>query len=116
MKLKINEFLVPQLREIEITSYPIFGIHRTCIREESLIFARLFPESSKPWANYCAARCSPIAKLKLHLEIIRRLCHKDRPNILPNLLINQAIDYLIICDKEHWAYYKKLKNAIVLGT
>ena len=57
-----------------------------------------------------------IAKLKLHLEIIRRLCHKDRPNILPNLLINQAIDYLIICDKEHWAYYKKLKNAIVLGT
>ena len=49
-------------------------------------------------------------KLKLHLEIIRRLCNKDRPNVLPSALISQALDYLIICDKEHYKYFKRLKQ------
>ena len=53
-----------------------------------------------------------IAELKLHLEIIRRLCNKDRPNILPRQMIIQALDHLIICDREHWKYYKKLKRGI----
>ena len=61
------------------------------------------------------ARVSP-AKLKVHIEIIRRLIQKDRPNILPRNLINQALDYLIICDKEHWAYYKKLRDALAINT
>ena len=56
------------------------------------------------------------AKLKIHIEIIRRLVHKERPNILPRNLVSQALDYLIICDKHHWAYYKKLKNALVDNT
>ena len=29
------------------------------------------------------------AKIKLHLEIIRRLCAKERPNILPKMIIAQ---------------------------
>ena len=49
-------------------------------------------------------------KLKLHLEIIRRLINKDRPNILPKTLIRQALDYLIICDNDHRQYYLKLKR------
>ena len=52
------------------------------------------------------------AKLKLHLEIIRRLCHKHRPNILPKALILHSLDYLIICDSEHRDYFKKLRDAI----
>ena len=52
------------------------------------------------------------AKLKLHLEIIRRLMNKERPNILPNALILQALDYLIICDNEHFKYYRKLKRVL----
>ena len=52
------------------------------------------------------------AKLKLHLEIIRRLCNKERPNILPRALIGHSLDYLIICDNEHFKYYKKLKAAL----
>ena len=56
------------------------------------------------------------AKLKLHLEIIRRLCNKDRPILLPSALIKQAIDYLVICDREHFKYYKKLKNSITANT
>ena len=54
-----------------------------------------------------------IAKLKLHLEIIRRLSNKERPKILPRQMIIQALDYLIICDREHWRYYKKLKRNLI---
>ena len=52
-------------------------------------------------------------KFKLHLEIIRRLVQKDRPNILPRMLIGHALDYLIICDTKHYKYYKKLKTALL---
>ena len=52
------------------------------------------------------------AKIKLHLEIIRRLCNKDRPKILPKALIEHSLDYLIICDTEHYKYYKKLRGAL----
>ena len=52
------------------------------------------------------------AKIKLHLEIIRRLCNKDRPNILPKALIEHSLDYLIICDNEHFRFYKKLRGAL----
>ena len=52
------------------------------------------------------------AKLKLHIEIARRLCNKDRPNILPKSLITQALDYLIICDTENYKYYKRLRQSI----
>ena len=52
------------------------------------------------------------AKLKLHLEIIRRLMNKERPNVLPKALILQALDYLIICDREHGKYYRKLKRVL----
>ena len=52
------------------------------------------------------------AKIKLHLELIRRLCNKDRPNILPRTLITHSLDYLIICDNEHYKYYKKLRDAL----
>ena len=52
------------------------------------------------------------AKLKLHIEIARRLCNKERPNILPKALITQALDYLIICDLENYKYYKRLRQNI----
>ena len=52
------------------------------------------------------------AKLKLHLEIIRRLCNKDRPSILPSSLISQSLDYLIICDREHHNYYRRIRNSL----
>ena len=52
-------------------------------------------------------------KLKLHLEIIRRLTHKDRPSILPKMLIRQSLDYLIICDTKHFKYYKRLLVALL---
>ena len=52
-------------------------------------------------------------KLKLHIELIRRLASKERPDILPKMLITQSLDYLIICDKEHSKYYKKLKQTII---
>ena len=52
-------------------------------------------------------------KFKLHLEIIRRLTHKDRPNILPKMLIRHALDHLIICDTMHYKYYKKLLAALI---
>ena len=55
-------------------------------------------------------------KLKLHLEIIKRLSHKDRPSVLPKMLIGQTLDYLIMCDKEHFKYYKKLKSALQTNT
>ena len=55
-------------------------------------------------------------KLKLHIEILRRLTGKDRPNILPRMLITQTLDYLIICDTEHRRYYQKLRNAMQLNT
>ena len=51
-------------------------------------------------------------KLKLHLEIIRRLTNKVRPSILPRALIRQSLDYLIICDLQHGTYYRKLKRAL----
>ena len=51
-------------------------------------------------------------KFKLHLEIIRRLTQKERPNILPKMLIRQALDHLIICDTRHFRYYKKLKQSL----
>ena len=51
-------------------------------------------------------------KFKLHLEIIRRLTQKDRPNILPKALIEHSLDYLIICDNEHFRFYKKLRGAL----
>ena len=47
-------------------------------------------------------------KIKLHLEIIKKLLAKERPNVLPRTLIKQSLDYLVICDHEHRAYYKKL--------
>ena len=53
------------------------------------------------------------AKIKLHLEIIRRLCNKDRPNILPTMLITQSLDYLITCDSDHFRYYKRLKAKLI---
>ena len=53
-----------------------------------------------------------VPKLKLHLEVIRRICSKDRPNILPRMLIQQALDYLITCDPTHQTYFQKLKNAL----
>ena len=53
-------------------------------------------------------------KLKLHLEIIRRLCARDRPGILPRMIISQALDYLIICDTNHFKYYKRLKQALLI--
>ena len=56
------------------------------------------------------------AKLKLHLEIIKRLSHKERPSILPRMLIGQALDYLITCDRQHYKYYKKLKIALRTNT
>ena len=56
------------------------------------------------------------AKLKLHLEIISRLICKDRPNILPRMIIAQSLDYLIICDHQHRTYYKKLKLAQSMDT
>ena len=55
-------------------------------------------------------------KIKLHLEIIRRLICKDRPNILPRMIIAQSLDYLIICDHQHRTYYKKLKLAQNMDT
>ena len=51
-------------------------------------------------------------KMKLHMEIIKRLTNKDRPNILPRMLISQTLDYLIICDTDHYKYYKKLKQGM----
>ena len=51
-------------------------------------------------------------KLKLHLEIIRRLICRERPSILPRVLIQHSLDYLIICDTNHYSYYKKLRKAI----
>ena len=54
-----------------------------------------------------------MAKLKLHLEIIRRLVGKERPSLLPRMLIQQSLDYLIICDTNHQKYYRKLRNAII---
>ena len=51
-------------------------------------------------------------KMKLHLEIIRRLTNKDRPNILPGRLLTQSLDYLIICDRDHHAFYKKLRESM----
>ena len=53
-----------------------------------------------------------LPKLKLHLEIIRRLVHKDRPSILPRTLIKHSLDYLIICDQIHQKYYEKLRQAL----
>ena len=50
-------------------------------------------------------------KIKLHLEIIRRLLAIERPSILPRTLISQALDHLIICDTQHRTFYKKLRNA-----
>ena len=52
-------------------------------------------------------------KFKLHLEIIRRLTQKDRPNILPKMLIRQSLDHLIICDKQHFSYYKRLRATLL---
>ena len=52
------------------------------------------------------------AKFKIHLEIIKRLCHKDRSNILPSMVIKQTIDYLMICDKVHSTYYQRLKASL----
>ena len=55
-------------------------------------------------------------KIKLHLEIIRRLIAKERPSILPRTLILHALDYLTICDAQHRTYYKKLRNALIADT
>ena len=51
-------------------------------------------------------------KTKLHLEIIKKLTNKDRPSILPKTLIRHSLDYLIMCDKDHRGYYKRLKEAL----
>ena len=51
-------------------------------------------------------------KTKLHIELIRRLTSKERPNILPRMLIFHTLEYLAICDKDHGKYYKKLKHVI----
>ena len=60
-------------------------------------------------------RLSP-AKIKLHLEVLRRLTNKERPAVLPGTLIVQTLDYLRICDKQHYKYYKKLRDAISANT
>ena len=69
------------------------------------------PNYDRDLSFVAGARLSK-AKVKLHLEIIRRLCNKDRPNVLPKTLITHSLDYLIICDREHFKYYKKLRNAL----
>ena len=51
-----------------------------------------------------------VPKLKLHLEIIRRLTNKERPNILPKTMISQALEHLAICDNDHRKYYHKLRQ------
>ena len=51
-------------------------------------------------------------KLTLHIEIIRRLTNKDRPNLSPKNLISQALDHLMICDLQYRKYYKKLKREL----
>ena len=66
--------------------------------------------------NFSMGALVSAPKFKLHLEIIRRLTNKDRPNTLPRTLIKQALDYLIICDLEHRMYYKKLKVALESST
>ena len=55
-------------------------------------------------------------KIKLHLEIIKKLLAKERPNVLPRTLIKQSLDYLVICDHEHRAYYKKLRSTLMANT
>ena len=55
-------------------------------------------------------------KFKFHVEVLRKLACKDRPNILPRMLISQTLDYLIICDTVHHKYYTKLRNAMQLNT
>ena len=45
-----------------------------------------------------------IAKMKLHLEVIRRLSQKDGPTLPPRHIITQSLDYLIVCDRDHWRY------------
>ena len=51
-------------------------------------------------------------KIKLHLDIIKKLVAKEKPNVLPRTLIKQSLDYLAICDHEHRKYYKKLLLAL----
>ena len=55
-------------------------------------------------------------KIKLHLEIIKKLVAKEKPNVLPRTLIKQSLDYLVICDHEHRAYYKKLRSTLMRDT
>ena len=51
--------------------------------------------------NFIMANCEGINKPKmlLHLEILRLLTQKDRPNALPRTIIKNAIDYLLVCEK-----------------
>ena len=51
-------------------------------------------------------------KIKLHLEIIKKLVAKEKPNVLPRTVIKQSLDYLAICDHEHRKYYKKLLSTL----
>ena len=62
--------------------------------------------------DFVTASKLSMPKFKLHIEILRKLSNKDRPNILPRMLITQTLDYLIICDNDHRKYYQKLRNSM----
>ena len=53
-------------------------------------------------------------KRLLHLEIIRRLTQKDRPNLLPWTILKQSVSHLLICEENfrHKHYYRSLLEAL----